>query len=159
MRHDKEGFAQEAIAMAGVGKQIGDYLRILLFSAYADALPPGADEIKNSIGPFTGCFVSQLPITVTLLRFALKAAILFNEGNHQEAMDFLRTGVLQLQEELSFTQGRPSALQQVYERERLGWQIFYKSLAAVEQGLRSNEDWALSVRKAAKRIVSQCILN
>ncbi|MEO1299460.1 MAG: hypothetical protein AAFW75_27530, partial [Cyanobacteria bacterium J06636_16] len=35
MRHDKEGFAQEAIAMAKVGKQIGDYVRILMFSAYA----------------------------------------------------------------------------------------------------------------------------
>ncbi|MEM9980522.1 MAG: hypothetical protein AAF808_23090, partial [Cyanobacteria bacterium P01_D01_bin.2] len=32
MRHDKEGFAQEAIAIAKVGKQVGDYLRILLFS-------------------------------------------------------------------------------------------------------------------------------
>ncbi|MEM7797421.1 MAG: hypothetical protein AAF579_23560, partial [Cyanobacteria bacterium P01_C01_bin.118] len=46
MRHDKEGFAQEAIAMAKVGKQVGDYLRILLFSKYADVLPEATDSIK-----------------------------------------------------------------------------------------------------------------
>ena len=79
MRHDKEGFAQEAIAMAEVGKQIGDYLRILMFSAYAEALPLDIREIKNITDPFTGCFISKLPITVTLLRFSLRVATLFNE--------------------------------------------------------------------------------
>ena len=45
----------------------------------------------------------------------------------------------QLQEELNFIQGRPSALEQVYEREQQGWQLFYSSLAAVKQALSAGE--------------------
>ncbi len=159
MRHDKEGFAQEAIAVAEVGKQMGDYLRMLMFSAYVDALPRGVSEIKAITDPFTGCFISKLPITVTLLRYALKVATLFNDGKPQEAMAFLRTGIPQLQEGLDFTQGRPSALQQVYTRERQGWHLFYSSMAAVEQALQSGEAWALSVQTAARQIVSDCLIN
>ncbi|MBE9581366.1 MAG: hypothetical protein IMF18_07080 [Proteobacteria bacterium] len=159
MRHDKEGFAQEAIAMAEIGKQIGDYLRILMFSAYAEALPQGASEIKNIADPFTGCFISKLPITVTLLRFACKVATLFNEGKPQEAIEFMRTGIPRLQDGLDFTQGRPSALQQAYKRERQGWHLFYSSLAAVEQALQAGEDWPLSVQTAARQIVSECLIN
>jgi len=159
MRHDKEGFAQEAIAKAEVGKQMGDYLRILMFSAYADALPSGISKIKTITDPFTGCFISKLPITITLLRFTLKVATLFNKGESREAIAFMRTGIPQLQEGLDFTQGRPSALQQAYERERQGWDLFYNSLAAIEKALQSGEAWALSVRTAARQIVSDCRLN
>ena len=35
MRHDKESFAKEAIKSAHISKLIGDYIRILYFSAYA----------------------------------------------------------------------------------------------------------------------------
>ncbi len=159
MRHDKEGFAQDAIAIAKAGKQIGDYLRILIFSAYAAALPESVDEIKKITGPFTGCFISRLPITVALLRFAFKMATLFNEGKDQEAIEFLRTGISQLQEGLDFTQGQPSALQKVYNHESQGWHLFYSSLTIVEQALQAGETWALSVQKAAKQIVSQCRIN
>jgi len=159
MRHDKEGFAQEAIAAAEVGKQMGDYLRILMFSAYAAALPLGVSEIKAITDPFTGCFISKLPITVTLLRFTLKVAALFNEGKSEEAIEFMRIGIPQLQGGLDFTQGSPSELQQTYERERKGWDLFYRSLAAVEQALQSEEAWALSVQTAARQIVSDCRIN
>ena len=159
MRHDKEGFAQEAIAVAEVGKQMGDYLRLLMFSGYADALPSGIDKIKTITDPFTGCFISKLPITVTLLRFALKVAALFNEGKPREAIEFMRIGIPQLQGGLDFTQGSPSALQQAYKRERQGWDLFYRSLAAVEQALQSEEAWALSVQTAARQIVSDCRIN
>ncbi len=130
-----------------------------MFSAYAEALPQGVSEIKNITDPFTGCFISKLPITVTLLRFALKVATLYNEGKPQEAIEFMRTGIPQLQEGLDFTQGMPSALQQVYKRERQGWHLFYSSLAAVEQALQSGEAWSLSVQTAARQIVSECLIN
>ena len=159
MRHDKDGFAQEAIAIADVGKQIGDYLRILMFSAYAGALPQGINETKNRIDPFTGCFVSKLPITVTLLRFALKVAALFNEGEQQKAIEFMRTGIPQLQEGLDFIQGTPNELQQTYKLERQGWRLFYNSLEKVSQALRAGETWALSVQRAAKKIISECLIN
>jgi hypothetical protein len=158
MRHDKEGFAQEAIAKARIGNQIGDYLRILMFSAYAEALPPDVSRIKNIIDPFTGCFISRLPTTVTLLRFALKVAALFNGGNPQEALELLRTGIPQLQEGLHFTQGQPSMLGQAYKREQQGWHLFYNNLAGVEQALQASEAWALSIQTAARQIISKCLI-
>ncbi|MDJ0708291.1 MAG: hypothetical protein QNJ46_33895 [Leptolyngbyaceae cyanobacterium MO_188.B28] len=160
MRHDKEGFAQEAIAMAKVGKQIGDYLRILMFSAYAKALPQSFNEIKHVADPFTGCFISRLPITVALLRFALKVSTLFSQGKAEEATEFMHTGIPQLEEGLDFTQGQSnSALQQVYDREKQGWTLFYRSLAEVEKALQAGEPWAISVQTAAKQIVSDCLVN
>jgi len=159
MRHDKEGFAQEAIAMAETGKQIGDYLRLLMFSAYADALPLDISEIKKITDPFTGCFISKLPITVALLRFSLRLATLFNEDRSREAIEFMRTGIPQLQEGLSFIQGKPNALQKVFKREQQGWQLFYASLAAVEKALEAGESWALAVQTAARQIVAECLMN
>ena len=159
MRHDKEGFAQEAIARAETGKQIGDYLRLLTFSAYAEALSLDTSEIKIITDPFTGCFISRLPITVALLRFSLRVATLFNEDRSREAIEFMRTGIPQLQEELSLIQGRPSALQKVYKHEQQGWQLFYASLAAVEQALEAGESWALAVQTAARQIVTECLMN
>jgi hypothetical protein len=71
----------------------------------------------------------------------------------------MRTGIPQLQEELSFIQGRPSALEQVYKREQQGWQLFYSSLSAVEQALEAGDSWALAVQTAARQIVKECLLN
>ncbi len=159
MRHDKEGFAQEAIAMAKVGKQVGDYLRILLFSAYGNALPEEIGSIKSDIDPFTGCFVSRLPITVAMLRFSLKVANLFNAGKTDEATEFIHTGVFQLQEGLDFIQGEPSDLQKTYEREKAGWQLFYQALESAEQALQSGENWAVEVQKATQEIVENCRVN
>ncbi|MBX2862437.1 MAG: hypothetical protein KTR27_02705 [Leptolyngbyaceae cyanobacterium MAG.088] len=159
MRHDKEGFAQEAIAMAKVGKQVGDYLRILLFSKYAEALPEVVDSIKSDIDPFTGCFVSRLPITVAMLRFSLKVATLFNAGKSDEATEFIHTGVFQLQEGLDFIQGGPSDLQKTYEREKAGWQLFYQALEGVEKALQAGESWAVDVQKATQQIVENCRVN
>ena len=159
MRHDKEGFAQEAIAMAKVGKQIGDYVRILMFSAYAQALPKAMSHIKAMANPFTGCFISQLPKTVALLRFTTKVANLFNEGKSEEALEFIRTGVPQLSEALAFIQGSPSDLGKAYERELRGWQLFYQALTGVEKALQAGDEWALTVQKSAQQIVSECRVN
>jgi len=159
MRHDKEGFAQEAIARAAAGKQIGDYLRILTFSAYAEALPLDIRDIKEITDPFSGCFISMIPITVSILRFSLRVAAFFNEDRSEEAVAFMVAGIPQLQEELSFIQGGPSALEQAYQREQQGWQLFYRSLSAVEQALNAGESWALAVQTDARRIITECAMN
>ncbi|MFO7693730.1 MAG: hypothetical protein R6V57_11650 [Vicinamibacterales bacterium] len=156
MRHDKERFAQEAMALAKAGKEVGDDVRILLFSAYARALGPGVDGVKAIADPFTGCFVSRLPATVALLRFALRVASLTAQGRHAAAAELSRVGVPQLREALEFTGGEPSRLHRAYERERLGWQLFYDSLADIERGLGVHEAWAGSARDAARRIVAGC---
>ncbi|NEQ50980.1 MAG: hypothetical protein F6K11_12735 [Leptolyngbya sp. SIO3F4] len=159
MRHDKEGFAQEAIAMAKVGKQVGDYLRILLFSKYAEVLPEAMDTIKVDIDPFTGCFISRLPITVAMLRLSLKVATLFNAGKSDEATEFIHTATFQLQEGLDFIQGEPSDLKKTYEREKAGWQLFYQALESVEKALKSGESWAVEAQKATQEIVENCRVN
>ena len=43
---------QEAIARAETGKKIGDYLRLLTSSAYAEALPIGISDIKKITDPY-----------------------------------------------------------------------------------------------------------
>ena len=79
MRHDKEAFAREAIESAEIGRIVGDYVRILYLTAYAGVLSAGKPELKEVLDPFTGCFISKIPVTVALLRFSLRAALLFHE--------------------------------------------------------------------------------
>ena len=92
MRHDKEAFAQDAIQSAHVGKLIGDYERILYFSAYARAISNDIREIKNKYDPFTGGFISHIPITLTLLRFCLKAESLFAAGQGEPGPRICQVG-------------------------------------------------------------------
>ena len=88
-----------------------------------------------------------------------EVAELFNQGEKHESIEFMRTGILQLQEGLDFIRGTPSELQQTYKLERQGWRLFYNSLEKVSQALRAGEAWALSVQTAAKKIVSECLIN
>jgi hypothetical protein len=48
MRHDKESFAQESINASQVGKLIGDYIRVLYFSAYARVIDKGTFRCRRS---------------------------------------------------------------------------------------------------------------
>jgi hypothetical protein len=158
MRHDKEAFAQEAIQSAYVGKLVGDYVRILYFSEYAKALADDVRELKETIDPFTGCFVSKIPTTVVYLRFAFKVASLFAEGKTEGALDFLHLGAERIAEALGFVNGESSMLGQRYEEERLGWDLYYDTLSAAEDALKKEEDFALDLRKKAEKIVSQCAI-
>ena len=161
MRHDKRAFAQEAIRSAGVGKLIGDYIRILYFSAYAGALTGDVEKLKDAIDPFTGCFVSGIPTTVVYLRFALKAASLFAEGkfaegNDEQGLEFVTMGSRRIAGALDFIRGQNNRLKQCYEKERLGWDLYYDTLRAVEDALSSNDDFALELRERAQRLIRQC---
>ncbi|MBW2335134.1 MAG: hypothetical protein JRF06_08630 [Deltaproteobacteria bacterium] len=69
MRHDKEVCAQEGIQSAYISKIVGDYIRMLYFSAYAKVLTNDVAKLKDTIDPFTGCFISKIPTSVTYLRF------------------------------------------------------------------------------------------
>ena len=70
MRHDKAAYAGAAIDAAHVGKLVGDDVRILTFSAYATAIADArasdgstVASIKSLMDPFTGGFISRLPMT------------------------------------------------------------------------------------------------
>ena len=159
MRHDKTSFAQEAIESAHLGKIIGDYLRILYFSAYANALNDDSAELKEILDPFTGCFISRIPITVTLLRFALKATSFFSEGEKMQGAEFIRQGSRRIAEALEFIEGKYSALTHALENERLGWDLYYDTLLAIEKALEHEDEFALELRKRARKIIERCFVH
>ncbi len=162
MRHDKEAFAEEAIKMAAPGKIIGDYIRILMFSHYVRALPWTFEEIKDAIDPFTGCFVSRIPVTVVYLRFAMKAASFFinsSEDGKQEGLDFLLTGVRRLHEAIGNLTGEQNPLIEQFSREKEGWNIYYDILEELENKMNESDPFALELQQKAEGLVQGCLLN
>ena len=159
MRHDKGAFAQEAIDAASTAKLIGDYNRILYFSAYGRALTNDIAGVKDLIDPFTGCFVSRIPITVVYLRFTFKAASLFVEGQSDRELDFIRLGANRITAALDFIYGENSRLADQYEKERFGWNLYYDTLSAIEHGMEEGDKYALDLQKKAQRIIRQCAID
>jgi len=162
MRHDKEAFAGEAIAAAHVGKLVGDYVRILEFSAYAEVAAGSGEDgsldldgMHDLIGPFTGSFVSRLPITVTLLRFALRILRFHRDGEHATARSFALVGARRIAEAIERTHP-VDRMRAVIDRERLGWDAYYDALDALEQGLSAGDPGALELRDRARTIVAGC---
>ena len=151
MRHDKQAFAQEAIQSAQVGMLVGDYLRILYFSAYARAAGKELSAVKDRLDPFTGSFISNIPTPLTLLRFAMKAEALFQAGRSQLAVDFLNLGSQRISQALRFV---GSQLREQYEQERLGWDLYYDVLQALENGIRDGDTFAVDLRRKTKQLIS-----
>ncbi len=158
MRHDKEAFAEEAIRSATVGKLIGDYVRILLFSAYAGSVGD-TEQIKEVLDPFTGCFISRIPRTLVYLRFALKAAAFFAAGKDSEGEEFVALGARRIGEAVDFTSGDPSELHRTCEREREGWDLYYDVLSAIEEDLRRDAKFARELRSEARELVRRCCVS
>ncbi len=162
MRHDKEVFAGEAIKMAATGKLIGDYLRILLFSYYSRALPWSLEEIKNVIDPFTGCFVSKIPITVVYLRFALKLSSFFVEDTkeeNQQGFEFLQIGIRRLYEAIQRLTKEPNPLMEEFKKEKEGWGLFYDILEIAEREIKKADTFAVELQKRAKSLINDCKIN
>jgi hypothetical protein len=165
MRHDKDAFAGEAMAAAEAGKLIGDDVRILQFSTYARAIAGpdvesapdvgwrAAREVKAILDPFTGCFISRLPVTVVMLRFALRLAQAFDDGRGTLGLELAEIGARRLSEALDFTSG--DALRSVVERERAAWNDYYDVLDALEGALAASDPLALNIRERARRIVAR----
>jgi len=158
MRHDKEDFAAEAIKASSTGKIIGDYVRTLYFSAYARVLTRDISTLKRTLDPFTGCFISMLPVTVVSLRFCLRAASFFDAGMVDDGIDFVMTGVRRIRNALDFSGGENSLLRQAYEKERQGWDLYYDVLSALEQGLARDDAFSRGIREEARAIIGQCLI-
>jgi hypothetical protein len=154
MRHDKRAFAQDAIQAAQVGQLIGDYVRILYYSAYAQALDKDIHQFKGRVDPFTGSFISHIPITLTLLRFALKAEALFSSGETQFGHEFVSMGSERIEQALKFAFIDQGKLKQQYQQERQGWALYYDTLSALEQGLQDGDPFAQEMRKKAQELIS-----
>lgn len=154
-RHDKKGFASGAIEAARIGTLVGDYTRILLFSKWVDAMDDGAAR-KAAFDPFTGCFMSRIPITVTLLRFALKAAALFESGQHTDAVEFMSMGSQRIGQVLQFVEGEPSELEQVVQAERQSWNLYYDTLDALATRAATGDATAGDLIEKARAIMLGC---
>ena len=162
MRHDKDAFAGESIAAAHVGKLIGDDVRILVFSAYADAVAgDGLDgaldraAIGRLLDPFTGGFVSAIPQTVVLLRLALRTIRLFAAGEVDHAHEYAIGGARRVDEALEAF-GDAVALATRVEAERTAWGHFYDALDTLEAGIFAQEERALALRARAVEIIDAC---
>ncbi len=151
MRHDADLFADAADA-ARTGKTLGDYVRILLFSDYARALPWSFEKTKDAVDPFTGCFITSLPITIVYLRFALRAACLF-AVNDPEALHFFIDGVKRLSPLMDPYRRGENPMEQIYRREKQGWDCYYDLLEAVEQGIAAGDSFALDLKEKAVMLV------
>jgi hypothetical protein len=158
MRHDKQAFAGEAIKAAAMGKAVGDYERILFFSYYARILPWEIEEIKSVIDPFTGSFVSPIPLNIAYLRLALKAADLFatkEEENEYKGFELIETGSRRLRastQEVSMGDGK--GLKERYEREKTAWNLYYDILDRVENALIEGDQFAIELQERAKKIIN-----
>jgi hypothetical protein len=156
MRHDKASFAREAIRSAHIAKLIGDYIRILYFSAYARVLAGDIGGLKKALDPFTGCFISRIPVTVVFLRFALKAAGFFAAGEEEQGTDFIRMGAERIMKAIEFVTGPASTLERQYEEERLGWDLYYDVLSALEHALQREDPFARALKDKARDIIRDC---
>jgi hypothetical protein len=143
MSHDKAQLIPGLIERTAESKHIGDLLRTRLFSKYV------ADDHKQLLDPFTGCFVSRLPQTVTTLRFVLRALDL--EQTEAEVTEYLTEGIRRLQEVDEVV----AELDNTVSSERSEWNDFYDSLDAIETGLAGGEQRAQAASAAARRIAQQ----
>ena len=158
MRHDKEGFAADAVKSAVTGKELGDYIRILLFSLYAGALPWPSSRIKAATDPFTGCFISAIPHTLVYLRLALRASVLFGEGKGARAVELIETGSRRLHTLVRDFKRHPDLLRHRYVFEKKGWDCYYRILDQAEKGLARGEPFSLDLRRKAMKILDACEL-
>jgi len=152
MRHDKEAFAKEAIEAAYIGKLVGDYTRILYFSAYSDLISGENSQLKKWLDPFTGCFISKIPVTVVYLRFALKAMNFFHEGKKDESVQFIKNGAKRISEALNFIS---EDLVATYQKERFGWELYYNVLEACQIAIDSNDEYIVSLKKHAQKMIDK----
>jgi hypothetical protein len=157
MRHDKKTFAADAIEVARIGKMVGDYIRIMVFSSYARILPWSIDRIKSSVDPFTGCFISRIPITVSALRLALKAAYLFgtdSEESKQEGEDLISMGCARLAETIKVVEDVDFVAEENL-RNKAGWDLYYDTLDALENGLENGDPFAEKIRQKVRELVDR----
>jgi len=160
MRHDKEAFAGEAIKAARIGSMLGDYIRILMFSFYADALDWDVSDIKEYIDPFTGCFVSEIPFTAVYLRFALRTAAFFNSGSEDdEAYRFMTLGTERLSSAVDMLYCEKNPLLKIYKNEKAGWDLYYDILDVIEEKILNSDADALKLKSAALQIADVCRIN
>lgn len=151
MRHDADLFTDAALD-ARLGKMAGDIARMILFSGLARALPWGAERVKRELDPFTGSFISPIPITIAMLRLTLRTAQLFASGAKNDAVRFFRLCVARLEGPMrDYAKG----LSQTFEQERAGWEIYYDVIQEFERRLAECDAAAVAYADRAVGIINR----
>jgi hypothetical protein len=162
MRHDKEAIAdEETKAAAHIGKLVGDFERVILFSHYARELPWGEENIKGLVDPFTGSFISHLPINLAYLRLALKAATFFATGNEEygyKGLELLDLGSKRLSATIDIV-SKERGLKEIIEREKKAWDLYYDILDKMEENLNKEDPFATELMEKAKIIVKHTMID
>jgi hypothetical protein len=162
MRHDKEAIAdEETKAVAHIGKLVGDFERVILFSHYARELPWGEEKIKGLVDPFAGSFISHLPINLAYLRLALKAATFFATGNEEDGykgLELLDLGSKRLSATIEVV-SKERGLKEIIERERNAWDLYYDILDKMEEDLNKEDPFAAELMEKAKKIVKHTMID
>jgi hypothetical protein len=158
MRHDKESFARAEVMDTQVDKLIGDYIRTLYFSILSNVLPGGRKRIKGLVDPYTGCFISHIPLTVVYLRIALKAVSLAHEGKIDWANRLICSGAKRLTAAIDFCLRKEDGLKGQYERERKAWRLFYDTMSALDDSIHAQNPSGFALREKARSIVNRCMV-
>ncbi len=156
MRHDKASFAQEVIKSNMIGKLIGDYLRILYFSSYANCFNRKLKDIKHKLSPFTGCFISSVPITTVYLRFCLQAAAYFDRKDFKSGAEFVAMGAKRLSQAIEHTTRDDRPVTKQYLHELRGWNTYYDVLDNLQTGLQKKESFAVKLKAETKALIEKC---
>ncbi len=122
-------------------------------------MPWSFEDIKNAIDPFTGCFVSRIPLTVVYLSLALKTASFFNgktgEKNKQ-GFEFVQMGTRRLHETIQKLVRKPNPLIEHFLREKQGWNLYYDILDTIERDLKKGDAFAIALQEKAQSLVKGC---
>ena len=110
-------------------------------------------DIKQEIDPFTGCFVSRLPITIVLLRYALKTVELISSGEVEEGLRLFTEGAARLPGAIGSFLRSGDFLREVYREEREAWDLYYDALDGIEAGLSAGDPLARELAERAGRCV------
>jgi hypothetical protein len=142
MRHDKGDLIPEVIAQSALSKHIGDLVRTRLFSVY------GAEH-KPLLDPFTGCFVSHLPVTVSTLRLCLRVLDLAAIDSDRYLEEAARR--------LDAADRLAAELRDVVASERAQWDLFYDALDALEVGLNAGSLQASATAHDLRRSINDAL--
>ena len=63
-----------------------------------------------------------------------------------------------IQNSLKFIDEENRLLSQSLEQERLGWDIYYDVLEALEKGLKEKDGFAIKLQNKARVIMQQCLI-
>jgi hypothetical protein len=162
MRQDIRAISAAALKAGEVGRQIGDLVRILVFTYYTRALTWPLGETKAYLEPFTGCFISKLPFTIVFSRLAMSIAELFASSDplkNAKACEVQRQGTIRLSKAMSYLNQTPNPLIERLEKERKAWNLYYDVLAGIEDNLKSQDYFALKLQRRAENFLNECGVN